>query len=457
MLEIPLDPDSRVPLYLQIAEHIERLVESGALAPGARLPSSRELSFTLGVSRMTVSLAYDTLEDRLRIRKRGRSGAFVTGGGTSEPLMPSQGEGQYDMDSGIPSSDLVPVDALASLARKAILERGASSLQMTPPQGIDELRFLLVKHAVSRGIPAQWNNILVTSGGRQGLYIAAAALSTVGVGKMWMEELTYPDAWGIANGAGMTVHALPSGGGHLWELPGTLGPCDVLYLVPSFQNPTGRTIPMDVRRKILDESLRRGFFIIEDDAYGELRFGETSVPALAAMEGAERVLYLGSFSQVLFPGLRIGYSLVPTSLVPHVLAALATHSGPVSTPVQLMTASFIASGGLERALSDVRQSMQARMRSLSEALDRYMPEYRFDVPGGGIYLWLPTNGRRSDEAARAAGNEGVLVSPGRAFHLSGIDPFAVRLSISSVPAVRMGDAVRRLRAAWETSGHSLSR
>ena len=448
MLEIPLDPSSRVPLYQQIAEHIERMVRSGALHPGTRLPSSRELASMLGVSRMTVSLAYDTLEDRGAILERGRSGAFVLGDERSVPLSASDESALFDMNSATPSADLIPVRALASLARKTILEFGADAMQLTPPQGTEELRFLLVKHAVSRGIPAKWNNILVTSGGRQGLSIAATTLEAVGVRRMWMEELTYPDAWTIAHGAGMSVHAIPLRGDRMDAALASLGAGDAVYLVPSFQNPTGRTIPMDVRSGILDASRKRGFFIIEDDAYGELRFGETSVPALAAMEGAERVMYLGSFSQVLFPGLRIGYSLAPDCLVPHALTALAALAGPVSTPVQLMTAACIASGGLERALSEVRETMHARMAALADALSAHIPGSGFDMPGGGIYAWLPTGGLSGDDATRSAREEGVSVSSGRMFHISGKDPFAVRLSISSVAALRMNEIVRRLHSAW---------
>lgn len=402
----------------------------------------------LGVSRMTVSIAYDTLEDRGAILERGRSGAFVLGGEPSVPLSASDENVLFDMNSATPSADLIPVRALASIARKTILERGADAMQLTPPQGAEELRLLLVKHAVSRGIPAKWNNILVTSGGRQGLSIAATTLEAAGVRKMWMEELTYPDVMAIASGAGMSVHSIPLRGDRMDAALSSLGPGDAVYLVPSFQNPTGRTIPMDVRSGILGASRKRGFFIIEDDAYGELRFGETSVPALAAMEGAERVMYLGSFSQVLFPGLRIGYSLAPDCLVPNALAALAALAGPVSTPVQLMTAAFIASGGLERALSEVRAAMHARMAALAEALAAHMPESGFEMPGGGIYAWLPTGGLSGDDASRAAREEGVSVSSGRLFHISGKDPFAVRLSISSVPALRMNEIVRRLHAAW---------
>ena len=288
----------------------------------------------------------------------------------------------------------------------------------------------------------------MTSGGRQGLSIAATTLEAAGVRKMWMEELTYPDAMAIASGAGMSVHSIPLRGDRMDAALSSLGPGDAVYLVPSFQNPTGRTIPMDVRSGILDASRKRGFFIIEDDAYGELRFGETSVPALAAMEGAERVMYLGSFSQVLFPGLRIGYSLAPDCLVPNALTALAALAGPVSTPVQLMTAALIASGGLERALSEVRAAMHARMAALAEALSAHMPESGFEMPGGGIYAWLPTGGLSGDDASRAAREECVSVSSGRMFHISGKDPFAVRLSISSVPALRMNEIVRRLHAAW---------
>ena len=159
---------------------------------------------------------------------------------------------------------------------------------------------------------------------------------------------------------------------------------------------------------ILQGSIRYGFWILEDDAYGELRYGDTSISALKAMDGADKVVYLGSFSQVLFPGLRIGYSLVPEQLEDSFICIQARKWGPVSSLDQLVVQKFIEGKGLESALELARGAIESLMKALTGALMEKLPKAQFLMPEGGIYLWLRLPGLDGWDAAQRLENKGFL-------------------------------------------------
>jgi DNA-binding transcriptional MocR family regulator len=227
-----------------------------------------------------------------------------------------------------------------------------------------------------------------------------------------------------------------------------MGPEDVLYLVPSFQNPTGRTISHEGRKAILDVAAERNFWVIEDDAYGELRYGEHSVPALRALETAEKVIYLGSFSQLLFPGIRQGYALVPGELLKDFQDALLRSAGAVSSLLQRVVAAFLEGGHLEPCLERARSAMSSRMRQLALKLGEALPELVFEVPQGGIYLWVTFPGVSDEKLAETARNSGVEVACGRDFSACSQETFSVRLSVSRTGFPFIAKAVGRLAEAW---------
>jgi len=209
LIEIPLDPAGRAPLYRQIATHLMKMVQNGTLAPGDRLPGSRDLSSSLGLSRNTVVLAYDLLEDEGFIEQRGRRGAFISWKGLHDSGDIEEDGPRWDMASGLPSFDLVPSGRLAALARDALLSSGPGALYDTPPEGLMTLRNTLVKHAATRGIPAKRDEAVVTSGARHALSVYIHAMALKGVRRLWIEELTYPEVRLMAQGAGLEIATVP--------------------------------------------------------------------------------------------------------------------------------------------------------------------------------------------------------------------------------------------------------
>ncbi|MFA0887679.1 MAG: PLP-dependent aminotransferase family protein [Synergistales bacterium] len=447
MLEIPLHRESGTALYFQVAEHLRRLVASGALPSGTRLPGTRVLSEELDVSRTTVMQAYALLESDGLIRLEGRSGAFVIGRGVESHTLP-ENEGILDLASGLPSMDLVPVKAISRSLRDILGLSAETALLGSPPEGLEALRRALVSHAAARGIPASWESLLVTAGLQEGLSTLLKALAVSGTRTLWVEPLTYPDAVLMARSEGLKVRCLP---GNPADIPGCVSAMnarDALYLIPSFHNPLGRTIPLALRRAILEETVRREVWVIEDDAYGELRYGEGSVPALKSLPEAGRVLYMGSFSQVLFPGLRFGYLLLSPNLAESAVAVRKIRTGGASSLVQTLVLRLIESGSLSRALDAARLQMSIRMETLAAALSRELPGYSFIRPDGGIYLWLETPGLEGAEAAFRAAARGVRIAPGGGFSVLEEKVEAVRLSISRHGAQSLPMAVCALAAAW---------
>jgi len=448
LIEIPLDRCLKTPLYLQISFHLKRMIESGALEKGAKLPSTRDLALTLGVSRTTILQAYDHLDMGGLIVQKGRSGAYVAFSAHESEDTAKNVETRFDMESGLPSNDLIPCTILSRLCRELLLERGEDILGRPALQGLPELRRTLVRHAVTRGIPARKEEILLTSGGREGLSLTMATLKEKGIRSVWLEELVYPDAFSIARDQSLEVRKLP------WDFKGvqglleTLSREDALYLVPSFQNPTGRTLPQELRQIILDLSISRGYWIIEDDAYGELRYGAFSVPAMKAMKGSDRVIYVGSFSQALFPGLRSAYCLFPENLRDLSNGIQSKRSGPVSSLVQYLVLEFIQRGYLRDALDMARATIQSRMEALAEYLNEYLPKCPFVLPAGGIYLWLETPGLEGNRAESLAFEKGVALSSGSRFSWEGREVEAVRLSVSSLGRSELGMAVKLISRAW---------
>lgn len=448
MIEIPLEHHGRLPLYRQIANHLKRMVQNGTLTCGYRLPGSRELASSLGISRATVVLAYDLLEDDGFIEQKGRRGSFVSWKKTCKMSSLTDSGPVLDLASGLPSADLVPWERIASLSRDSLLGAGPDSLYDTPPEGLLTLRKALVRHAARRGIPASKDDAIVTSGARHALSVYIEAMFLKGVRRLWIEELTYPEIRRMAAGAGMEIRTVPMDLPYFIESLEKIERGDLLYLVPSFHNPTGRTLPQDTRRTVLESASRSGFWVIEDDAYGELRFGESSVPALKSIDSENRVLYLSSFSQLLFPGMRIGYVLLPDETRKEFLAVLERTSGATSSLVQHVVHSFIEDGSLEVALDLARNSMASRMRSLCGAIGEKIPGFRFEAPQGGIYLWLETKGLPGSEAARIAKGADVGVIPGGSFRYPEMDIDAVRLSVSRVTTPMIHEAVGRLSEVW---------
>lgn len=447
LLEIPLDFKEGV-LYRQIATHLEKMILAGSISPGTRLPGTRDLARMLGVSRSTVMEAYYLLEELNLILQRGRSGTFVSVRVGCSFVSSGEKEDEIRFDSERPTPDMIPNDVLAKIAREVLVADKGKVMSGCPPEGLAELRMALLEHAVLRGIPARPEEIVVTSGGKDGLSTVLRSLRDAGFRRLFAERLTYGDMKGISRNEGIPLFTTPLLGEEEICFLETLSERDVLYLIPSFQNPTGRTLSPALRKQILSMRKKKGFLILEDDSYGELRYGDKSIPALKSLDEGDGVVYVGSFSQVLFPGMRLGYILLPSSLKEGYIRTATFRQGQVSSLVQLVVRAFIECGALAEAIEQARRILSHRMDALVSALEDAFPKNPFSLPEGGMFLWFPTGRMEGHAAAALAAANGVFVTDGASCALSKRTVHAVRFAVASVPAKEMKKATERLVFSW---------
>ena len=463
---------SDIPLYRQIYEELARRIRGGELLQGERLPATRELAGKLGLNRTTISAAYELLEtDRLISGQVGR-GSFVTGGplagagsrqvdgnGAAESGFPwerlagweprSAGAGasgtagppaEISFVMPRPSRALFPLDDFrASCA--AVLARGdlADILQLGSPSGYEPLRRRLFEGALRDGLARPGDDLLITNGCQQALDLIGRVLVRPG-DTVAVEDPVYPGLKHLLMGMGARLAGIPVGadGLDVAALEGALGAQGAarprfLVLTSNFQNPTGATLPLAARRAVLEIAHRAGVPVVENDAYGELRYTGEALAALKQLDGANGTVLLRSFSKISFPGLRVGWALGPKPLLDRLRQAKEAadlHTDQLSQAVLL---EFVESGRFEEHRARVLRAGAERLAATLEGCRRNLEGAWFTRPEGGMNVWLrlPEPLDAGDLLPRAR-QEGVAYTPGPYFAVARPDPGALRLSFASL-------------------------
>jgi 2-aminoadipate transaminase len=348
---------------------------------------------------------------------------------------------------GVPAPECIPVDELADCARAAILNDGATALSYGPAGGYGPLRaWIAGRHGVAP------ERVVVTNGSLQGFVFLAELLARHGA-RVLVEAPTYDRPLRILEGLGADVTPVPqtAEGIDLDALGDALrnGPRSAfLYVIPTFQNPSGRTLAADGRRRLVELAAEHDLLVLEDDPYGLVRFEGTPPPTLHELEGGARVVYSSSFSKIVAPGMRVGYLVLPEELAPRV-EALATST--YITPALLSQATvheFLRRGSLERNLERVNALLGARRDALLEALDEHLAATgaRWNRPEGGYFLWLELpDGVDAAALLAAAEHIGVTFVPGPDFFpRGGGGRSAARLAFSFSSPGQLHEAISRL-------------
>ena len=346
---------------------------------------------------------------------------------------------------GIPAPECIPVEELADCARAAILNDGATALSYGPSGGYAPLRgWIAERHGVDP------SRVVVTNGSLQGFVFLAELLARKGA-RVLVEAPTYDRPLKILHDLGAEVAAVPQTdeGIDLDVLAEELrrGPEPAfLYVIPTFQNPSGRTLSAEGRRRLLELTAEHDLLVLEDDPYGLVRFDGVAPPTLHELAGGEQVIYSSSFSKTVAPGMRVGYLVLPERLAAPVEAVAAS---TYITPALLSQATvheFLRRGGLERNLVLVRSLLQARRDALLAALDDHLrgTGASWNRPEGGYFLWLELpRGVDAVELLAAAEALGVTFVAGPDFFLRG-GASAARLAFSFASPGQLGEAVSRL-------------
>ena len=342
---------------------------------------------------------------------------------------------------GVPAPECLPVEELADCARAAIERDGATVLSYGSSAGYAPLRdWIAERHGVDP------ERVLVTNGSLQGMVFLAERFAGE---RVLVEEPTYDRPLKIlaAHGVETVPVAMDDEGLDLAALADALdsgGKPAFLYTIPTFQNPSGRTLSVERRHRLAEIAREHELLVLEDDPYGLVRFDGEAPPTLFELEGGTRVAYSSSFSKTIAPGLRVGYFVLPNALERE-LEALATST--YITPVLLGQATvfeFLRRGNFEPNLERVSTLLGARRDAMLEALERELPDARWSKPQGGYFVWLELpEGADAGALLERATAAGVTFVPGADF---GGAPNTARLAFSFVSPDEIREGVRRLAA-----------
>ncbi len=355
---------------------------------------------------------------------------------------------------GLPAPELFDESGLRD-AFAAALSSGAAgrSLQYGTSEGDPALRELLAGILVGRGTPAAADDVIVTTGSQQALALAAAALVRPG-DRVLVEAPSYLAALQSFQLAGaIPVSVAGDEDGPLPDaLEAAIAEHDpaLLYLVPTFQNPTGRTIPANRRAELAEVLARTGLWTIEDDPYGELRYdGEPVGPLAGDPRLAGQVIAVSSLSKVVAPGLRIGWLAAPPELRRALVIAKQATDLHTATVTQAAARHWLAAGRLAPQLDRIRDAYRLRRDAFVEALPAALPEgSAFERPSGGMFVWarLPEGGDAQALLGRALEHDVAFV-PGAAFFADHPDPRTLRLSFTTQPPDVLREGLLRLAQA----------
>jgi GntR family transcriptional regulator/MocR family aminotransferase len=481
-LVLALDRDPTLPPFLRIARALVADIRRGRLRPGARLPGSRRLATSLRVHRNTVLAALAELRAEGWIEAAQGRGTFVAHALLDErarplspklaaesrpparvalavpeapaayrpPLLPP---GTLNLGSGSPDVRLVPARAIGRAYRRALALRGPELLGYGDPEGHQGLREALASMlATTRGLSATAGNVVVTRGSQMALTLAARALLRPG-DLVAVEALGYRPAWEAFRAAGATLVPIAVDRDGLdvdaLEKLATRSRLRMVYVTPHHQYPTTVTLKAARRLKLLALARAERIAILEDDYDHEFHYDGRPVLPLASADHAGLVVYVGTLSKVLAPGLRVGYVVAPEPVTRAIAAirSLLDIQGDHATEAAI--AALIEDGELQRHVARVRRVYASRREVLATSLKRaFGDRVEFTLAPGGMALWvrLPA-GVDLDGWARLSVANGVSWYPGKRYAFDGQPrPFA-RLSFAWLDERELKEAVKRMAAA----------
>lgn len=475
-----LNRDSHTPLFTQIVTEVRRMISAGALKVGDRLPANRELATSLGVNRNTVATAYAELAAEGLITSRVGSGTYISQvlekphtsrdreEGAASPMSwesllsvqsrdnwleeMSSFDGRRDLISlalALPSADLFPLDEFRRCVDLVLRRQGRVLLQLGTTSGYAPLQEYIAAQLALSGVRVSPDEVLITNGCQQSLDLIRQIL--VGPGEeVVLENPTYPGALSVFCGGSARYFSVPVGpnGIDLNVLEDVLSQrrAKLIYVVPTFQNPTGLTMDPGSRRRLIGIAERYRVPIIEDDIYRELRYDGADVPPLKALDVHGLVIYISSFSKVGFPGLRVGWIAAPRIVIDHLNRAKQRSDLHASLLAQAAIHEFAKRGLLAKHIKRVKKAYAQRRDAMLESLDRYFPEEAsWSRPQGGMSVWVSLpDSLNSNQLLLQAIENGVAFVSGDHFYANSAQQKMIRLSFTMAGPQAIEEAVKRL-------------
>ncbi|HEX4327544.1 MAG TPA: PLP-dependent aminotransferase family protein [Burkholderiales bacterium] len=432
-VHLALDRRRRSPLHRQIYQRYRHAIEQGLLAPGERVASARALASELGVARGTVEAAYAQLSGEGYLQTRGQAGTVVAPhlpaptrarpAPKAAPALPARAAAPAPFQLGIPALDAFPRKLWSRLGARCIRATTPADLNYADPAGHAPLRQALATYLlVSRGVACAAHQVFITGGHRASLALATRLLLKPGE-RAWVEDPGYPPAREVLQSCGARLVFGPvDAEGLVIENEISKGKrsarvinhkARLAIVTPSHQAPLGVSLSLPRRLQLLQWAESNSAWVIEDDYDGEYRYTGPPLPALKSLDTADRVIYAGSFSKVLFPGLALSYLVVPETLAARFDAACrAAGNGPPQL-TQAIVAAFISEGHFARHLKKMRLLYARRRALLTDALRAaFGDSITIALTSGGMHLILRFKRRRNDQAlARRAQQMSLMCMP----------------------------------------------
>lgn len=461
MARITIDRNDSRSIQTQLTGHLKRMIQSGELQAGERLPSTREFARDLLVSRNTVVAAYEMLVGEGYLDSELRSAFRVNQATQAFQTVPLRGQ-SVSLREADPSTPAMPVPfrptqpdvklfplAIWNRHRNRVLKEGNCLLQYQSrfSIGLDELRQNVAEYLRdSRGVRCNWEEVAITNGSQQALFLLAHLLLSK-EHSVYMEDPGYPGARNAWLNAGATIVPAKIDGEGIQLPRDEAMHASLIYVTPSHQFPTGTCMSLARRLALLKTAREANAWIVEDDYDAEFRYTSAPQPSLQSLDEQRRVIYIGSFSKTMFPGLRIGFVVLPPTLVKSFtsLKSIADDYSPLIDQATL--AAFLESGSYYAHLRRCRKHYAERQSIFLDLVAKRRLPLRFPVVGRGMNLagMLP-EGMNDREVSRKLHAVGLdvpplsryaigPVAPGLLFGLAGFEKHAIQRGVAKMARV----------------------
>jgi DNA-binding transcriptional MocR family regulator len=470
-----IDTHSRVPLYLQIASFLTNLIQHGELTSGIKLPPERELATLLGVSRTTAINVYRQLEKQGLVTTKIGSGTYVSATSPTHTPTPnripwsqlftphmqtavssllkdmvsaSPSLKSISLAAGMPDPHLYPLEVFQQLYSDVHQHTVAADFGHIATEGYMPLRIAITQMLADKHIAAPPEHSMILSGSQQGLYLVSKVFLEPG-DYVIVESPTYLGA----------IQTFQSAGARLLKIPVTERlDLDLIedyliryrpklfYILPTYQNPTGRCLTAAERLALLELAARYRLVIVEDDPYSSLYYGQQPPLPLKAYDQYGGVIHVGTFSKVLFPGLRIGWLVAPPEVIQRMALEkqyLDLHSNNLA---QLLLHRYLSADKLPAHLDHIRTVYKQRRNIMAKALQHYCGDFmHFQVPQGGFYFWGTIKSELSTHLLlHEAVAKGVTFVPGEAFYQTPAPTNQLRLCFVTHDESTLIEGIKRL-------------
>ncbi len=483
-MRIPIDRESRVPLYQQVEDFLRQSILTGVLQPETRLPSTRQLASDLGVNRLTIVSAYAGLEADGLIATRAGSGTYILAP-LPQPKLPTKDVSQrlplwqqelalrmaarpappapsaarlnapalIDLASGSGDAHLFPVEDYRRAIQSALRKDGMQALGYGEPEGHPPLRETIAHILSSQGIPTRPEQVLITSGSQQAISLVSHLLLEPG-DTILVESPTYAIALALFRALNLKVVGVPVDEHGM--IVDALEPLlqqhhpRLIYTIPNFHNPTGACLSLARRQQLIELGDRYNLPILEDDYVGDLRYEGHNLPALKALDPGGRVIYASTFSKMIMPGLRVGFLVVDGPVYAALVDYKRVNDLSTANLHQRALEAYVTVGRYQAHLRRTTQLYRRRRDTMIEAINRYLPaSVEAKTPQGGLFLWLSLPDAWSAETLLPlAQAEGVSFAPGyRFFPEPARGKRFLRLNFASQTPDQIVEGIKRLGKA----------